>query len=144
MEKPNHLPASIQSLSPLDISEKEKDPSPNLSPKRREALKPPSSLVGKGGRGVRFAYNYVVSKSFLEMSSEEREIEERFSRYQEKSGVEISQKSIDRILAISIFFAIFPCYRNTDGKLCTTSWGGINFNTSCMFVYDNLISDRHS
>jgi hypothetical protein len=51
----------------LDISEKEKDPSPNLSPKRREALKPP--FPGReGGRGVRSAYNYVVSKSFLEMS----------------------------------------------------------------------------
>jgi hypothetical protein len=43
------------------------DPSPNLSPKRREALIPPS-LVGKGGRGVRSVREFKVSKSFPEMS----------------------------------------------------------------------------
>jgi hypothetical protein len=32
------------------------DPSPNLSPKRREALIPPS-LVGKGGRGLGLRVN---------------------------------------------------------------------------------------
>jgi L-threonine-O-3-phosphate decarboxylase len=43
------------------------DPSPNLSPKRREALIP-HSLVGKGGRGVRSARKFKVSKSIPEMS----------------------------------------------------------------------------
>jgi hypothetical protein len=43
------------------------DPSPNLSPKRREALIPPS-FEGKGGRGVRSAREFKVSKSFSEMS----------------------------------------------------------------------------
>ncbi|WP_273770791.1 SDR family NAD(P)-dependent oxidoreductase [Nostoc sp. UHCC 0926] len=44
------------------------DPSPNLSPKRGEALIPPS-LEGKGGRGVRSAREFKVSKSFPEMSN---------------------------------------------------------------------------
>ena len=49
------------------ISTEMHDPSPNLSPKRREALIPPS-LQGKGGRGVRSAREFKVSKSFPEMS----------------------------------------------------------------------------
>ena len=44
------------------------DPSPNLSPKQREALIPPY-LQGKGGRGVRSAREFKVSKSFPEMSN---------------------------------------------------------------------------
>ncbi len=67
---------SASRLDVIDISEKEKDPTSIPLPvgvslplgKGREALKPPNASREEGGRGVRSAYNYVVSKSFLEMS----------------------------------------------------------------------------
>jgi hypothetical protein len=49
------------------LQKRKKTPLPFLSPKGREALKPPT-LVGKEGRGVRSACKFVVSKSFPEMS----------------------------------------------------------------------------
>jgi hypothetical protein len=42
-------------ISPSDFSRDLENPSPNLSPARREALTFPPSLAGKGARGLGFA-----------------------------------------------------------------------------------------
>jgi predicted RNase H-like HicB family nuclease len=46
---------TITGIFPIDISRKEKDPSPNLSPKRREALKSPFP-TREGGLGLRIVW----------------------------------------------------------------------------------------
>ncbi|WP_414619289.1 hypothetical protein [Calothrix sp. CCY 0018] len=54
----------------IDIFGNEKNLSPNLSPTRREALKPPFPAPGRGAGGLGQSVNLKPYKCFPEMSNE--------------------------------------------------------------------------